>query len=121
VAEQDLLLVFTNPVAGTDDEFNRWYDDVHVPEVLAVKGVVAAQRYEVAVLETPENDIGPAPAGPDHRYLVVYKLDRDANSVMVDFVAALASGEMSLHPALDMSTVGMSSWTPHGPERTEGG
>jgi hypothetical protein len=34
--------------AARADEFNRWYDEVHVPDVLAANGVVAAQRYKLA-------------------------------------------------------------------------
>jgi hypothetical protein len=39
-------LVFSNPADGRDADYNAWYDDHHVPEVLDhVPGYVAAQRY----------------------------------------------------------------------------
>ena len=40
-------LVFSNPADGQDEAYNSWYDEVHVPEVLATPGVVAAQRFDV--------------------------------------------------------------------------
>lgn len=38
-------LVFANPSAGHDDEFNSWYDSIHSHEILAVPGVTAFRRY----------------------------------------------------------------------------
>jgi hypothetical protein len=37
--------VLTAPVAGREDEFNRWYGDTHLPEMLQVPGFVAGRRY----------------------------------------------------------------------------
>ena len=39
------LLAFPNPVAGREDEFNRWYDGQHLPDMLAVPGFVSGQRF----------------------------------------------------------------------------
>lgn len=110
--DKGLLLVFTNPTDGHDEDFNAWYDSTHVPEVLAVPGVVAARRYELAPVDTPEVEGAPAPPPPAHRYLAAYELDRDGNEVMADFVGRLMSGEMSLSETLDMTTVGLSVWRP---------
>jgi hypothetical protein len=40
--------VVTAPVVGREDEFNRWYDDTHLPEMLQVPGFVAGRRYTLA-------------------------------------------------------------------------
>ena len=54
-----LFLVFSNPVAGRDDEYNTWYDEVHLGDVRRVPGVVDAKRYELV----PTGGEGaPAPA-----------------------------------------------------------
>jgi hypothetical protein len=39
------LLVYTSPVAGGEQEYHRWYDEVHLAEVLSVPGFVSARRY----------------------------------------------------------------------------
>ena len=39
------LIVLTNPVDGREDEYNDWYTNVHLDDVLKVPGVVAAQRF----------------------------------------------------------------------------
>jgi len=38
-------LVLTNAVPGREEEFNRWYTEQHLPDVLRVPGVVSAQRF----------------------------------------------------------------------------
>lgn len=114
MAEPNLFLVFSNPVAGREAEFNAWYDAVHVPDVLAVPGVVAARRYEVVPMETPELEGAPSPEPPAHGYLAVYELDRDANAVMADFLDRITSGAMNLSEDLDLAGVAMSVWRPLG-------
>jgi hypothetical protein len=42
----DLINVITTDVVrGHEHEFNRWYDNVHVPEILACPGWASARRY----------------------------------------------------------------------------
>lgn len=70
-----VLLVYTNCDAGKEQEFNRWYDTVHVPDILAVEGFTAAQRYRLS---------GPGPQAVTRegepavaQYLAVYELDTE--------------------------------------------
>ncbi|OGA30736.1 MAG: hypothetical protein A3G80_06730 [Betaproteobacteria bacterium RIFCSPLOWO2_12_FULL_62_13b] len=44
---QGLLLVMTDIPAEIEDEFNRWYDEEHVRDMLAFQGVLSARRYRV--------------------------------------------------------------------------
>lgn len=57
-----LLAVSADVARGAESEFNRWYDDVHLPEVLACPGFVAASRYECVHGEP--------------RFLALYDLER---------------------------------------------
>ena len=43
------LIVFTQPAAGQEAEYNRWYDEVHLGDVLEVDGFVAAQRFALGL------------------------------------------------------------------------
>lgn len=58
------MIVLSNPVEGRDAEFNRWYDQQHLKDVIAVPGVTSARRFQ-AVL----------PGG--WKYAAVYRLDCD--------------------------------------------
>ena len=59
-----IFVVLTNPIEGADEAFNEWYDAQHVPEVLDVPGVVAAQRYNISELTVPDDEDLPAQLPP---------------------------------------------------------
>jgi hypothetical protein len=103
-------LVFTKPVEGMEDEYNTWYDEVHLPDVAAVPGVRSAQRYEV----------GPERRSPDEepafRYLAVYEIEGDPELVFKETASRIESGEMFLSPALDRPATSQSVWHPRGPK-----
>ena len=112
---QDIFIVLTNPIEGEDDAFNKWYDAHHVPEVLDVPGVVAAQRYDIAQVNVPDDEELPAQLPPPtHRYLVIYELDNDPDVVMAEFLKRVMAGTLSLGEWLDLSTISLTGWTPRG-------
>jgi hypothetical protein len=115
---ENVFLVLTNPIAGEDEAFNKWYDSTHVPEVLDVPGVVAAQRYDLSEIKVPEDEDLPAQLPPPtHRYLVVYELDREPDTVMAEFLQRVMAGNLSLGETLDLSTISLTGWTPRGERR----
>jgi hypothetical protein len=112
------FVVLSNPIEGADETFNKWYDSVHVPEVLDVPGVVAAQRYDLAELEIPDDEDLPAQLPPPtHRYLVIYELDREPQAVMAEFLDRVMTGKLTLGETLDLTTVSLTGWTPRGERR----
>ena len=42
-----LLMVYSDVSAENDEEYNRWYNEEHIPERLSIPGVLNAARYEV--------------------------------------------------------------------------
>lgn len=68
-----LLLVQANVDAAQADEWNRWYDEKHVPDLLGVTGIRSGARFEVA---QPGTGVGVG--GPLQRYLAIYDLDSPA-------------------------------------------
>lgn len=62
-----VFVVLTNPKPPlTDAEFNRWYDTVHIPDVLKTPGFVSASRFQHA-----------NPKEGEARFLALYELDTD--------------------------------------------
>lgn len=111
----NILIALTNPIEGEDDAFNAWYDTQHVPEVLEVPGVVAAQRYDLAELPVPEDpDLPVQLPPPAHRYMVIYELDSDPEAVLSEFVKRVMSGTMLLSEWMDLTTVELTGWAPRG-------
>jgi hypothetical protein len=69
-----IMLAFSNPVRGREQEYNDWYDQFHVPEMLASPGLVAAQRYRVAPVEPPDY---PGYQPMPYRYLNLMEIETD--------------------------------------------
>jgi hypothetical protein len=111
VADKTLYLVFGNPYPGKEAEYNEWYDNVHIPDVLSVPGVVSAQRYTVKQLD---RDSGKP---VDYGFLTAYEVDGDPNEFMAKLGAAVASGQVRMAEGdllFDRMSVNMSFWTPLG-------
>lgn len=90
------LVIFSEPTEGQEDEYNRWYDVVHLPEVLSIPGFVSAQRFK---LNAPM--IGELP----HKYLSIYEVDcEDPQTVLNGLFAASQSGEMNMSDSLNVET-----------------
>jgi heme-degrading monooxygenase HmoA len=51
---------------GKEEEFSRWYDETHIPEVLRVPGMLGATRFE-----------GLDGGGDYPRFLVIYQMESE--------------------------------------------
>jgi hypothetical protein len=65
----NLMVVFTNAAPGRDAEFNRWYDEVHVGEVLASGPFLSCQRFQLSSAQIE--------AELPHRYMALYEFEGD--------------------------------------------
>ena len=63
-----IMFVMTNCESGKDAEFNDWYDRIHLPDVLKVPGVVAAQRYKLTDEQRRETR-------PEYVYMAAYEVE----------------------------------------------
>lgn len=86
---RSILVVQTNAVPGREEEFDAWYTDVHLPELLAIPGFVAAQRFVHAPEGRPRD---PAPA---YRHLAIYEIDASPEEAAAALAAAVPSLRMS--------------------------
>jgi hypothetical protein len=108
VSQRVIQVVFSNPVPGREDQFNEWYDNVHIPELLAVPGMVSATRYalhEAAIYHVKGGVV------PEHKYMCVYELEGDVDEIMGKIRQRVASGELHMSDSLDLSTSRLSFWT----------
>lgn len=75
---------------------------MHLKDVVAQKGITAAQRYELIM-----PDAAKGYPQPSHRYMAVYQYEGDRDEVLAGMRASLASGEMQLHDSLDRENITM--------------
>ena len=93
----DIMLVLTNALPGTDEEFNVWYDDTHLVDVLEHGPFTSARRFRLA-------DDGATDA--PYRYMAVYDIEEGKAEEARDWIVfsraereeALAAGRDPLIP-----------------------
>ena len=68
-----LLIVTAEIDAAVEADWNRWYDDVHLPDALACPGVLWGRRY-VTSGEVSESDHGQSRRTKTKFYTTVYEL-----------------------------------------------
>ena len=64
-----LLVVLTHPVEGREDEYNDWYTNEHLDDVLKAAGFAAAQRFKFVPSKLSRKPVEP--------YLAIYEVDAD--------------------------------------------
>jgi hypothetical protein len=97
-----ILAVMTNAMTPQQDtEFNDWYTNTHLTDVLKVPGFVAATRFSLLdkqLLDEVEL--------PKQRYLAIYELDTDdVDAAAAGLQTAIESGGVFVSDTLDPSTV----------------
>lgn len=75
----------------TDEEFGRWYDEEHIPQVASGSYMLRAQRFRVG----PTKPI-PGSVVPDLGHLALYEIAGDLGGFREDVKRMLISGEMVL-------------------------
>lgn len=101
LAETYQMMVFSNPVAGQETEYNRWYDNQHAPDVVAVPGFRTAQRFVLS--ENPLLARSPPVVMP--RYLVLFTISTDdLPAVMAESRRRAQTGLTKVSPTLDRTT-----------------
>ena len=88
------LIVMSNAITGREDEYNDWYNNRHLQDVVAVPGFLSAQRYRL-------NDA----IGYEHtyRYVAIYELDSaDAANSVADLIKRRGTEAMLLSDAFDL-------------------
>lgn len=98
--------VFTNCTPGDDTEFNAWYDDIHIPDLLKVPGVIACRRSKLAQPQMANVDgelfmCGPDGIGAKYRYVACYSIETDdAQAVLEDILRRSGTEDMVMTDTL---------------------
>ena len=86
-----VLVVLTNPAEGREDEYNKWYDEVHLREVLGIDGCAAAQRFKLSEPQIMEDR--------SFSYLALYEIDAEDVGAALSALSA-GAGTMEISGAL---------------------
>ena len=90
-----ILLVQSRPTSPAEaDTYHRWYDETHIPELLAVEGFVSARRMR---------------AEDGASFLVIYDVD-DIEGAKSAMASARAAGAMSPPQGLQLDPPPTVQW-----------
>lgn len=81
-----LLIVTAEVDASVEADWNRWYDEVHLPDALACPGVLTGRRYLTSG-EVSESDRGERRRSSTRLYTTVYELQSPAAVQTREFAA----------------------------------
>jgi hypothetical protein len=60
--------MYNSTSADLDEEFNRWYNEVHIPEIMSLPSIGGVTRYRAKV------QLRPAAAAAPYQYFNIYDL-----------------------------------------------
>lgn len=101
-----IWIVLTNCDPSHEREFNEWYDNVHIGDLLRIPGIVAARRSRLSDAQTNMVDgvlvlCGPKDIGAKYRYLARYYIEAEnIANVLSEVKARSNTPEMQISPYL---------------------
>lgn len=93
-------LVQTNPKPGREEEFEAWYRDRHVYDLLKVPGILSAQRYRWTGNRREEGE-GYEGMPEPFKHIVIYETEGDPKDILKDIERLRNAGEIPWTDALD--------------------
>ena len=102
------MIVMAKAKPGQSDALAKWYDETHIPELLAIPGLVTAERHAVMPLKGPEGI-------PVWDFLLIYGLEGDPMAVLGN----MAKAQVGLSDLMDSKMTLSIVATSHG-VRTDG-
>jgi hypothetical protein len=93
------LVVYTKPVAGRDQEYNDWYENTHLSDLVAIPGINSAQRFRLAKSLSPETSLP---------FLAIYDNETDdIDGVIAEMKRLSGTEAMTISDALDKNASAM--------------
>lgn len=85
---KSLLFVESKPASSNlVEDYHRWHDRTHIPEMLRVEGFVSAQRWQT------DGD----------SFITLYEIDTDIETAKANLKAAVQAGQMSKPVAVELN------------------
>ncbi|SRR5579875_349828 len=86
-----IMIVESAPASSDrEDDFNKWYDETHLPQILAISGASVGRRFR---------RIGEG----RYPYIAIFEIEADDLEMTLSALGrALQSGELEISPALGL-------------------
>lgn len=98
-----VLHVSSRALPGRDDDYEGWYGDVHVGEVLTVPGFVSCERFQQLGMD----------GQPTGEFIALYEVEADEPSALLNRLFE-ASATMRMTDAIDPASPRFTFLAPRG-------
>lgn len=88
------MLVFSEPFEGREDEFNAWYTNRHLNDLVALPGFASAQRFTLHSVSM---------GSTLNKYLAIYDVETDDPEGVIEHMFAVRdTAAMPMSPAFNI-------------------
>jgi len=99
-----LMIAQSAPLEGCEQAFNDWYQNTHLPDVVAIDGFIRAQRYQVGAHISGTE---PLP------YLTIYEIEAEsAGAARQSLIDAAMAGKTPVADVFDRSLMTTTIFSP---------
>ena len=105
-----IFIANVNAKIGRENDLLDWFDHVHTRDLLAIRGYVSVQRYELSPLQ--RRDMPPSP----YSLLAIYEVEGQPDDLLADLAMAREAGRV--RPTDTVLDSSLYLWVPSTP-RTE--
>lgn len=96
------MMVLAKAVPGKTEALAQWYDNTHIPDLLAVPGLITAERHDLVTLKSPEGTTS-------WDFMLIYEFDGpDPMAVLKNMAEAQVVMSDVLESSSTLSIVGVS-------------
>jgi hypothetical protein len=96
------MVVFAKAMPGQVDALASWYDEQHMNDLLAIPGLVTAERHTIFPIKRPDGT-------PEWDFMLIYELEGDDPMVVLQNMAAAQVAISDLLESVStLSVVGVS-------------
>lgn len=89
------MVVNSYPAEGREDDYNDWYQNVHLGELVALKGFTSARRFRLA---------GKLVEGEAAPYMAIYEIETDdIDAVLQGLMDAAENSRINMSDAIDVN------------------
>ena len=93
------LVVYSNPVEGREQEYNDWYSNRHLNDLLAIPGVISARRFKLSGTQIGE-------AAQPYQYLAIYDVEADdVSSFLKEMMERTTKGAIPVTTAMSQDVL----------------
>ena len=95
------MIVMAKAKPGQVEALAKWYDETHIADLLAVPGLVSAERHTVMPLKAPEGV-------PAWDFMLIYGLEGDPMAVLGNMAKAQVALSDIMESTMTLSIVAIS-------------